>query len=72
VTSLQQLQVELNIAYGSLNHRMLLVLAGGPRGRVKIPESAWAAVADLDAGSVTVSEIQICSMQGRKAGQYYK
>jgi hypothetical protein len=46
--------------------------AGGPRGRPKIPEAAWAAAADLDAGNVTVTEIQICSMQGRKAGQYYK
>ncbi|KAF6251042.1 AKAP7 2'5' RNA ligase-like domain-containing protein [Scenedesmus sp. NREL 46B-D3] len=45
---------------------------GGVQGRPKVSEAAWAAAADLDAGSVVVAEIQICSMQGRRAGQYYK
>jgi hypothetical protein len=49
--------------------------AGRPRGLPKLPEAAWTAEEQLEAVksiSVTVNEIQICSMQGRKAGQYYK
>uniref|UniRef100_A0A383VL78 A-kinase anchor protein 7-like phosphoesterase domain-containing protein n=1 Tax=Tetradesmus obliquus TaxID=3088 RepID=A0A383VL78_TETOB len=46
------------------------------KGRLpKIPEAAWAAAQQQEAVRcipVTVTEIQICSMQGRKAGQYYR
>lgn len=46
------------------------------KGRLpKILEAAWAAAQQQEAVRcipVTVTEIQICSMQGRKAGQYYR
>jgi hypothetical protein len=49
--------------------------AGRSRGQPKIPEAAWTAAEQLEAVkaiNVTVTELQICSMQGRKPGQYYK
>lgn len=51
---------------------VVLLAAPGGRSKVKIPEDAWAPHADLAAGCVSIDEIQICSMQGRKAGEYYR
>jgi hypothetical protein len=47
-------------------------LAAGGRKRMKIEEAAWSKHADVAAGTVSIPDIQICSMQGRQAGQYYK
>eukprot|EP00879_Flechtneria_rotunda_P028746 GHRR01030964.1.p1 GENE.GHRR01030964.1~~GHRR01030964.1.p1 ORF type:complete len:173 (+),score=75.62 GHRR01030964.1:232-750(+) len=47
-------------------------MQGKFKGRLKIPESAWSDLADLNAGSVAIDDVHICSMHGREAGQYYR
>lgn len=42
------------------------------KARTKIPAEAWAELAEISAGEVLLAELQICSMQGRKAGEFYR
>jgi len=42
------------------------------KGHIKIPQDAWSDLADVCAGDVLLTELQICSMQGRKAGEFYR
>ncbi|KAK9842746.1 hypothetical protein WJX74_001684 [Apatococcus lobatus] len=37
-----------------------------------IPKEAWEELADVECSPVTVAELQLCDMQGRKAEQYYE
>ncbi|KAL3148617.1 A-kinase anchor protein 7 isoforms alpha and beta [Trebouxia sp. C0009 RCD-2024] len=38
----------------------------------KIPEEGYAQQASITAGEVLVTELQLCQMQGRESGSYYK
>lgn len=42
------------------------------RALTKIARETWQDLADVCAGDVLLSELQICSMQGRKAGEFYR
>lgn len=46
-----------------------LCRAGG--GRVRIVEDAYGDMRDIDAGEVTIEELQLCAMQGRRQGEFY-
>ncbi len=55
----------------STEHTALPCAAGG-RAKVRhIPAEAYAEHLDIDGGVAVVEEVQICCMEGRKAGQYY-
>jgi hypothetical protein len=41
------------------------------RALTKIARETWQELADVCAGDVLLTELQICSMQGRKNGQFY-
>lgn len=42
------------------------------RALTKIARETWQDLADVCAGDVLLTELQICSMQGRKDGEFYR
>ena len=50
--------------------QFLFALSTSERVRSHVQE-AWQELVDVGCSPVTVDQLQLCSMQGRKAGEYY-
>ena len=60
------------VCWTAVSWTAVLVFGNAGKGRTKIPPEAWSGCADVCGGDVLLTQLQICSMQGRKAGEFYK
>lgn len=51
---------------------LCLLCSCAGKAHPKISVSAWSDLEDVHAGDVLLTELQICSMHGRKTGEFYR